>query len=74
MKKGDRIIIDENSDRRNTMNKKLIGEVFGIYDRFFVIESEKGYRESFLKCDIDIGRLDVKVIRKGVEVSILKQM
>lgn len=71
---GDMVIVENNFDNRKNKCKPFIGKVWGIYDRYFIVECDKGYRESFLKSDIVIGRLTVKLTNESKDMEISKQV
>lgn len=74
IRKGANVIVNKNHDKKSKGKKVFKGKVYGVYDRFFVIECEKGYKESFLKCDIDSGMLTVNLSSRNTEIDILNQI
>lgn len=61
---GDIIKVTDNISRKASI-KPVEGTVCGIYKTYFVVKSKKGYRESFLKKDIENGIYSLDLIKSG---------
>lgn len=59
-KKGKKYMIRRNGSKNN--ESKFCGTLIDTYERFYLFESEHGYRECFLKIDIEMDYYEVKRI------------
>lgn len=66
---GDRINLTKNLGKKSKETRTLKGKVLGVYERYFLVEADKGYRESFLKCDVTNGSITV-VLANGGDISV----